>query len=117
MKNIVEVNGVEVFAYHGCMNEEAILGGKYIVDIAVTTDFQKAGLSDNLSDTLDYVAIRSIAVEEMNVRSKLIEHVGYRIVNRIKKELSPIISVKLKITKTNPPIKGQVKDVAIVIEG
>lgn len=116
MKNIVEVNGVEVFAYHGCMNEEAILGGKYIVDVAISTNFQQAANSDDLNDTLDYVSIRTIIIEEMSIRSKLIEHVGFRILNRIKNTFTPIVSTKIKITKCNPPINGQVKDVAIVIE-
>ena len=42
MKNLIEVTGIEVFAYHGCMDEEALLGGKYIVDIVLSTDFTKS---------------------------------------------------------------------------
>lgn len=116
MKNWIEVNGVEVYAYHGCMNEEAILGGKYIVDIAILTDFTKTKESDDLKDTLDYVRIREIIVEEMAIRSKLIEHVGFRIISKIEKEMPTAKSTKIRVTKASPPIKGQVKNVAIVIE-
>lgn len=117
MKNLVEVTGVEVFAYHGCMDEEARLGGKFIVDVTLHTNFMKAAETDLLSDTIDYVRVREIIVEEMAIRSKLIEHVAQRILNRFRKEFSGLKKAKIKVRKMNPPIKGTVKEVAVVIEG
>ncbi|MBK9190607.1 MAG: dihydroneopterin aldolase [Crocinitomicaceae bacterium] len=117
MINEVEVSGIEVFAYHGCMEEEARLGGKFIVDVVVTTDFMKAAQTDELVDTIDYVRMREIVVEEMGIRSKLIEHVGYRILNRYRQEFKNMIKARIKVRKLNPPIKGAVKEVAITIEG
>jgi dihydroneopterin aldolase len=52
----------------------------------------------------------------MAIRSKLIEHVGQRIVNRIKSELNGILALQVKITKLCPPINGDVQSVAILIE-
>ena len=63
MKNLIEVTGIELYAYHGCMGEEEILGGKYIVDVILTTDFSKSAESDQLVDTIDYVDIRNIVVK------------------------------------------------------
>lgn len=117
MINLVEVTGVEVFAYHGCMEEEARLGGKFIVDVALETNFSKSAETDELVDTIDYVVIRNIIVEEMAIRSKLIEHVGYRILNRFKGEFPALIKGRVKVRKLNAPIGGTVKEVAIVIEG
>ena len=117
MTNIVEVSGLEVFAYHGCMPEEAKLGGKFIVDIKISTNFMKAAASDELIDTIDYVRVREIVVEEMAIRSKLIEHVGYRILERFKKEFRNLKKSTIKVRKINPPINGTVKEVAIVIQG
>ncbi|MBL7899057.1 MAG: dihydroneopterin aldolase [Crocinitomicaceae bacterium] len=117
MINEVEVSGIEVFAYHGCMDEEARLGGKFIVDVVITTDFMKAAQTDALIDTIDYVRMREIVVEEMGIRSKLIEHVGYRILNRFRSEFKNMIKARIKVRKLNPPIKGTVKEVAITIEG
>ena len=115
--NIVEVKGIEVFAYHGCMREEATLGGKFIVDVILYTDFSKSAETDELIDTIDYVKVREIVVEEMNIRSKLIEHVGYRIVNHFKSEFPGLIKSRVKVRKLGAPIGGLVKEVAIVIEG
>lgn len=117
MKNLIEVTGIQLYAYHGCMGEEAVLGGKYIVDITLTTDFTKSAQTDKLVDTIDYVAVRNIVVEEMAIRSKLIEHVAYRILTRFKTDFSTLITANIKVRKLNPPIQGVVKEVAVVIEG
>lgn len=116
MKNIIEVSGIEVFAYHGCMNEESVLGGKYIVDAKLTTDFSISAESDELADTIDYVAVRNIVVEEMAIRSKLIEHVAYRIMKRFKASFPGLEQARVKVRKLNPPIQGVVKEVAVIVE-
>ena len=81
------------------------------------TNFSKSAETDQLIDTIDYVVVRNIIVEEMAVRSKLIEHVGYRILNRFKAEFPSLIKGRVKVRKMNAPIGGTVKEVAIVIEG
>lgn len=116
MINIVEVSGIEVYAYHGCMEEEERLGGKYLVDIAIHTNFSDSARTDKLTDTVDYVRVRKIVMEEMGKRSKLIEHVGYRIQQRFKETFPSMIKSRIKVRKLNPPIEGTVKEVAIVIE-
>ena len=79
-------------------------------------DQLKAAEQDTLADTIDYVDVNRIVVEEMAIRSKLIEHVGQRILNRMKNELNGIEALKVKITKICPPINGDVATVAILIE-
>jgi dihydroneopterin aldolase len=46
----------------------------------------------------------------------LIEHVGYRIVEKLKSTLNNLHQLKVKITKICPPINGDVENVAIIIE-
>lgn len=116
MKHTVEVTGIKLYAFHGCLPEEAKIGGHYEVDVQIITDFSEAAQTDDLSKTVDYVDVNRIVKEEMAIRSKLIEHVGQRIVTRIKKELSNIESLRVKINKLTPPINGDVNKVAIIIE-
>ena len=116
MKHTIEVNGIKIYAFHGCLPEEGKIGGHYSVDVMLNTNFQVASITDDLSKTIDYVLVNKIVCEEMAVRSKLIEHVGQRIINRLKKEISTIELVRLKLTKISPPINGDVNNVAIIIE-
>jgi dihydroneopterin aldolase len=98
------------------MEEEARIGGYYTVDVTIDTDFSKAAASDELIDTVDYCAVQNIVAEEMGIRSKLIEHVGQRIVSRITKELKGILGLRVEIHKLYPPIDGDTREVSIVIE-
>lgn len=116
MKHTIEVNGIRVYAFHGCLPEEGLAGGNYLVDVSMVTDFQLAAETDTLENTIDYVHVNKVVAEEMAIRSKLIEHVGYRIIQRLKEELHNLHAVRVKIIKICPPINGDVENVAIIIE-
>jgi len=117
MKHTIEVRGIKLYAFHGCLPEEAKIGGHYEVDVMLNTDFTHAAEHDDLTQTVDYVDVNRIVTEEMLIRSKLIEHVGQRIINRIKTELQRIHNVQVTIKKLCPPIQGDVNYVSISIEG
>lgn len=112
----IKVNKIKVYAYHGCLEEEAIIGSDYEINVVVNADLTKASLSDNLVDTVDYVHINRIVKEEMSIRSKLLEHVAKRIVNRILSEIKIVENVTVAVSKINPPIGGDVDKVTIVLE-
>lgn len=116
MSHIIEINGIKCYAHHGCLLEETAIGGHYIVDIEMHTNFSIAAKEDDLSKTINYVTVNKIVVEEMAIPSKLIEHVGQRIVNRLKTEIVTIELLRVKIVKLSPPINGDVDNVAIIIE-
>lgn len=117
MKHRINIEGIKLYAYHGCLNEEAKIGGNYTVDVFMDTDFSEASKSDDLTQTIDYCAIYEIAKTEMAIRSKLIEQVGQRIFDKIKSEFHSVISLRVKITKLVPPMNGDVESVSIEIEG
>ena len=52
----------------------------------------------------------------MAIRSKLLEHVGHRIVSRIFKEIASVSRIVLAVSKLNPPIGGDVEAVTIELE-
>jgi dihydroneopterin aldolase len=117
MKNTIHITGVDIYAHHGCSEAERNMGGKYSVDVELYTDFSKAGTSDKLNDTIDYVAVRSVIQEEMAISSSLIEHVAYRILNRLKKTFTGLQSAKVVVRKLGSPIGGFVREVAVTVEG
>jgi len=110
------VEGIKVYAYHGCLVEEGKIGTNYIVDVTMETDFTEAAKNDDLSKTIDYVVVYDIVKAEMAIRSKLIEQVGQRIVDKLKKQFATLKKVSVKVTKLNPPMNGNVERVSIVID-
>ncbi|HET6226804.1 MAG TPA: dihydroneopterin aldolase [Bacteroidia bacterium] len=109
------LEGINVYAYHGCLEEEGKIGAEYIVNITMHTDFTEAAQTDDLNKTIDYVTVYNITKQEMGIRSKLIEHPAQRIVSRLKKEFVTLQKVEVKVTKINPPMNGHVDKVSVVI--
>ncbi|WP_041632730.1 dihydroneopterin aldolase [Maribacter sp. HTCC2170] len=112
---VIKVTNIRAHAHHGCLDEESIIGSEYRVDITLRTDLKKASISDNLIDTVDYVHINHIVKEEMNIPSKLLEHVANRIIDRVFLELTTVDKIKVSVSKINPPIGGDVEMVTVVL--
>lgn len=111
----IKVDNIKVYAYHGCLDEEARIGSEYTVDITVQADLSTSAQTDALHDTVDYVLLNTIVVEEMAIRSQLLEHVGQRILDRVFKESALVNFVEVSVSKLNPPIGGNVEKVTIVL--
>ena len=110
----VRVNNIKTYSYHGCLDEEGVIGSDYRVDVEVDVKNKLAQQTDNLSQTVDYSDVTKIVVEEMGIRSKLIETVSARIIRRIHNECEHVSSVIVSVTKINPPIDGDVETVCVV---
>ena len=104
--DFIRVKDIACYSHHGCMAEEAKIGQQYSVDVEIATNFSEAAKTDDLSQTIDYCDINRIVVEEMAIRSKLIEHVAQRILHRFKKELSGLHSAEIEIKKINKFASG-----------
>ena len=111
----IQVNNIKLYANRGCLNEEAMIGSWYRVDIEVNVDLTKSSISDDLEDTVDYVQLNHIVKEEMVIRSKLLEEVANRILDRFFLELKMIKSATVSVAKLNPPIGGNVQEVVIIL--
>lgn len=112
----VKIDNIRVYAHHGCLKEETAIGSEYRVDVSVDADLSNASLSDKLSDTVDYVHVNHIVKQEMYTPSKLLEHVGQRILKRIFDEIAIVEKAKVSVSKINPPIGGDVEKVTIVLK-
>ena len=113
---IIEVKGMEFYAYHGCLLEEGKIGSDYRIDLTVNANLKKSSLSDDLQDTVDYVHLNRIVKEEMAIRTKLLETVANKIIDRTLSELPLAEKVNVKVSKLNPPIGGNVAMVTIEME-
>ena len=108
----VILNDIRIYAFHGCMKEEARIGSDYIVNLVVDTNMEEASRSDELKDAVDYVKLLDIVKEEMSIRSKLLEHVAQRIIDQVMKNFARVDTVYITVAKQNPPIKGDIRAVS-----
>lgn len=117
MTSTIKINGIYIYAYHGCLPEETKIGGEYIVDVEMLTNVDTSYKSDDLKDTIDYCTIYEIVKKEMAIPSKLIEHVCKRLFDSIKNQFKTIEKIKVCVTKIKPPMNGNVDKVLFELEG
>lgn len=110
---IIQLKNIRAYAYHGCLKEETAIGSDYRVDLEVKANLKTSAKTDELVDTVDYVFLNKVVVEEMAIPSKLLETVAERILARIFKEDKMVIKAEVNVSKINPPIGGDVEMVTI----
>ncbi len=101
---IIQLQTIQLYAFHGCLREERKIGSDYTVDIGLELGLERASNSDQLSDTIDYVQVHRIIQEEMKIPSDLLEHVAGRILNRLLEEFQQLERATVSVAKLNPPI-------------
>ena len=106
---IIELEGMEFKAYHGCLPQEKVRGNNFIVDFRGELDLSTAAESDNLDDTLNYADIYDIVSEEMSIPSELLENVAGRIVKSIAARFPQLESFSIRVSKSKPPVEGTVQ--------
>ncbi len=112
----ISIEGMEFFAYHGCFAEEQIIGTKFKIDLFLEVNTSKAEISDDLHDTVNYQTVYELIKAEMKIKSKLLESVGKRILDKIKLTFPEVEKSKIKIRKLNPPLGGKMEFVSIELE-
>jgi len=112
----IKVENIRVYAHHGCLKEETVIGSNYRVDVAVSANLDKSSKTDDLKDTVDYVTLNSIVVDEMGIPCKLLETVAQRIIARFLNECAEVDWASVSVSKLNPPIGGDVEKVTVMLE-
>lgn len=116
MTSKIYLENLKIYAYHGVLPEETVIGTNYIVNVEVHADLWKAVGTDDLNDTINYAELNDIIHAEMKIPSELMEHVAGRIMKQISFKFPQISFIKIKITKTNPPMPGEMDGVSVEIE-
>lgn len=111
--SVISIEGMEFFAYHGCFKEEQVIGTKFLIDLFLETDTTEAEKTDNLHDTVNYQLVYKLVKKEMETTSKLLEHVGRRVLDRIQQEFPEVTHARIKIRKLNPPLGGKMDFVSL----
>ncbi len=112
----IQLKNIKIYAYHGCLEEEAKIGAFYLINLTVELDLKKAGKSDNLEHTVDYAELTRIVKEEMAIRSNLLENVAYRILTSIENRFENIKKAKISVSKLNPPVNANSEEASVTFK-
>ncbi|KDD73247.1 hypothetical protein H632_c2384p1 [Helicosporidium sp. ATCC 50920] len=110
------MKGLVFHGYHGVLPEERTLGQKFVVDATLSVSLQKAGLSDNLADTISYASaydtIRSIV---QGPPRELVECVAENVARSLLEKHSAVQAVTVSVTKPHVAVVGIVEKLGIEI--
>lgn len=112
---LIEIEGMEFFAYHGCYPEERAIGTRFIVNLAIQTNLEIASKTDKINDTLNYQEAYNLVKEEMKTTSHLLEHVASRILDALYGKFTEIQTATVKISKMSPPMGGNIEKVSVTL--
>ena len=103
----VVLRGLQFYGYHGVHPEETSLGQRFELDIDAHIDLRAAGLTDDLTHTVNYSELFAIAREVVEGPPRnLIEAVGQAIATRVLTQYSMIESVTIEIRKPSAPVRS-----------
>ena len=112
---LIEIKNMEFYAFHGHFKEEQIVGNKFLIDLTLEADLDKASKTDRLEDTVDYQVAFRIVKEEMDKKSNLMENIGKRILDSIYANMEGVKKATVRIRKMNPPMGGHIDSVAVIL--
>lgn len=115
MKTSIELKNMRFFARHGVMEHETLNGNNFTVTLRFWANLLDACESDDVAQTISYADVYDLVKEEMNIPSKIIENVAYRILKRVEKAFPTIGRIEVEVAKMNPPVGGPVDYSAITI--
>lgn len=100
----IQVSGIRAYGYVGYLPEEKVLGQWFEVDLTLWLDLSAAGISDDISDTLDYREAIAIVKEQITTaKFDLVEKLVSAIADKIL-SLEKVSQVQVKLSKPAAPI-------------
>ena len=104
----IELETMKFYACHGVSPQETRVGNTFVVNLVLTAPLEKAVASDDLEDTINYAVVYEVVKREMAIPSKLLEHAGGRIVQKLFETFPDIEEVELRLSKRNPPMGADI---------
>ena len=112
----IVLKNMAFYGYHGNLASEKELGQRFFVDVTICRDLTKAGKSDNLEDSLNYVLVYDVVKEIVEGEScNLIERVATLIADRLWEGYTEIVGLAVALRKPEVPIPGILDYVEVVI--
>lgn len=112
----VALRGIVGFGHHGVFDFERRQGQRFVVDVTCFLDLSPAAASDDLDQTIDYGALASVVVADIERDPlNLIEALAERIAQTCLKQHQRVDTVQVTVHKPGAPMPVEVADVAVTV--
>lgn len=104
--DIIRLNNLIFYAYHGVEESEKQLGQRFEIDVELYLALEKAGRTDQLKDTVDYTQVYQVIEElvlesEYNLIEALAEDIAHNILTRF-----PVTETIVRVRKPHVSLRG-----------
>ena len=115
--DIINIKNLEIFAKHGVLPEENVLGQKFVISASLFINLRGAGKSDELEESLDYGMVCHLIRDFVEKNTfKLIEAVAENLAEKLLADNPAIQRVRLEIKKPWAPVAMHLETVSVEIE-
>ena len=108
---------MEFRAYHGCYDLEQIVGNRFVVELAITTELGAVADEDAVEKAVNYLTVYEIVSRVMKIKCRTIERVAQNIIHAVKDQFPQITEVECSVAKLAPPLGGKICRVSVVLKG
>lgn len=116
MKDLITIEGIEAFGYHGVFPEERREGQTFIVDVEIQTSLEDAAKSDDVAHTVDYGVVAGRVAEIIRGEpANLLETVCDRILTMVL-SLERVEVARVRVHKPQAPIQVPFSDVSVTMQ-
>lgn len=115
MKSFILLNELHFHAFHGVGTQEQLVGNDFVVSLKLRTDLSRAILSDEVNDTVSYADVFQSVKEEMEIPSRLLEHVAGSIIQRLFDDYPTVDEITLTLLKRNPPMNADIASAGVEV--
>ena len=117
MADYIRIRDLEVYANHGVFEEENRLGQKFLFSFELEVDMKRAGITDDLSDSVHYGEICRKVYDFTRAHTyHLLEKLAESVSRMLLMEFPEIRSLKTEIKKPWAPVRLPLKTVSVEIE-
>lgn len=113
----INIKGLKIYAYHGCLEEERQKGQEFTLDITLFLNLTPAGITDNLEKTINYSEACHVAQEAFTKYAyNLIETAAEEVAAALLLKYSLADKVAVEVFKPHAPIPMDFENVSVYIE-
>jgi dihydroneopterin aldolase len=110
----ITLQNMMFYGYHGVYEHEREMGQRFAVDAELSLDMSRAGETDDLADSLDYVAAyEAIRAVVENTKFNLLEALAAHIADALLK--GPVAEVTVRVRKPWVPLSGHLDFVQVEV--
>ena len=113
----INIKGLKLYAYHGCLEQERQKGQEFTLDITLYLNLTPAGITDNLERTVNYSEACQVAQEAFTKYAyNLIETAAEEVAAALLIKYSLVDKVTVEVFKPHAPIPLDFENVSVFIE-